>query len=631
MESTVSHSTKRRTIPLVLGALGIVYGDLGTSPLYALRECFAEEHNLAVVQANVFGVLSLIFWSLIVIICIKYVIFVLRADNRGEGGVLSLMSLAITRKDGTRSPRTGMAIALGLFGAAFLYGDGIITPSISVLSAVEGLQVYAPKLQPVQVPLTIGILICVFMVQKYGTGKIGAVFGPIILLWFAWIGFFGMLSIFEHPAVLEAINPRHAVSFFLRNGFTGFVVLGSAFLALTGGEALYADMGHFGRKPITIGWFCVALPGLLLNYFGQGALLISHTGKIENPFYEMMPAWALLPSVAIATAAAIIASQAVISGAFSLTRQAVLLGYLPRVNIIHTSAHEIGQIYIPGVNQALLVATISLVLWFKTSSNLTAAYGIAVALTMIITTTLLYNVARHRWGWGRPAAFLLIGSFLVFDVSYCSAVLLKVADGGWLPLVVACSIYFMMTTWRKGRKILNDKFINTALPIEDFIRSITEFGPAPARVAGAAIFMAAGEKGTPVALMHNIKYNHVLHATIVLLTIRIEDVSHLPRKERVKVEDLGHGFYRVVARYGFMEFPSAKEVLRLAKDQGLSFDVHRAGFFVGREIISRAKKPMLWGIQHRLFYFMSRNAQHPTAFFEVPPNQVVELGVPVQL
>ena len=624
--------TKKRFWGLVLGALGIVYGDLGTSPLYALRECFSEAHHLHASPENILGILSLIFWSLMTVICLKYMVYVLRADNKGEGGILALMALAVTNTDDTRrSGRTKYIIAMGLFGAALLYGDGIITPAISVLSAVEGLEVYAPSFEKALVPITIAILIGLFSMQKHGTGRLGIIFGPIILLWFIWLGTFGTIAILKNPAVLSALNPWYAVMFFAHNGIAGFLVLGSVFLALTGGEALYADMGHFGRVPITWGWFGVALPGLLLNYFGQGALLIADPSLISNPFYELVPRWALLPTVALATLATIIASQAVISGAFSVTRQAVLLGFLPRVNIIHTSAQEIGQIYIPGVNNALFVATVALVIGFETSTALASAYGVAVTTTMVITTLLLYQVVRQRWGWGKLKSRLLLGAFLLFDGSFCIAALIKVPDGGWFPLVVAFGIFFMMSTWRKGRTILQEKFVNTALPLEDFVYSLTEFGPTPTRAPGAAIFMAAGEKGTPVALMHNIKYNHVVHEKVIIMTIRIEEISHVPKKERVVVTSLGHGFYRVVARYGFMEFPSAKEILKLAREDGLTIDARTTGYFIGREMISRSSSPKLNTIQHSLFTFMSRNAQHPTAFFEVPPNQVVELGVPVQL
>ncbi len=627
VEENEGHRSKSLAV-LVLGALGIVYGDIGTSPLYALRVCFGKNHPFEPSPENVLGILSLIFWALMLVISLKYMAFVLRADNRGEGGIMALMALAAGRR---ANGKRGLLVALGLFGASLLYGDGMITPAISVLSAIEGIGVLAPQLEPYVVPLTALTLVFLFLFQKRGTAKIGAVFGPIILVWFFSIGLLGVCAIVQEPRVLAAINPMHAALFMAHHGVSGFLVLGAVFLVVTGGEALYADMGHFGRSPIRWGWFAVALPGLLMNYFGQGALLLLDARTIDNPFYGLVPRWGLLPMVGLSTAATVIASQAVISGAFSMTRQAVLLGYLPRVNIIHTSAHTIGQIYIPVVNRFLFVATIGLVIGFRSSDNLAAAYGVSVTTTMLITTLLLFVVARRRWGWGRLSACALTGLFLVFDVSFSSATLTKVLSGGWFPLVMGVLVFLVMETWRLGRAALNEQFAARSLSLDLFIQSITLAEPTPARVPGTAIFMSGNQHGTPPVLLHNIKYNKVLHEVIAVVTVLIEEAAYVPEAERIEMENLGQGFYRIRLRYGFMESPDVPQALVACREQGLPFDERLSGYFLGHENVRIANKSGMPSWRQRLFAFLTRNAYGATGFFNIPPNQVVELGVQVEL
>ncbi len=514
-----------------LAALGVVYGDIGTSPLYAVRECFKEAHGLGVSPDNVLGVLSLIFWALIIVISVKYLAYVTRADNDGEGGILALTALA---HPVARGRVKAIVLLVGLFGAALLYGDGIITPAISVLSAVEGLEVAAPTLQTYIVPVTIVILAVLFWFQRRGTAGVGAVFGPITLVWFGVISALGVWHIAMAPEVLWALNPWHAVTFLLINRWTGFTVLGAVFLVVTGGEALYADMGHFGRRPIVLTWFIVVLPALLLNYFGQGALLLHSPEAVSNPFYRMAPAWALYPLLVLATMAAIIASQAVISGAFSLSRQAAMLGYLPRMRIAHTSASEIGQVYVPGVNAALFVCTIALVMGFKSSSDLAAAYGIAVTITMVITTVLAFWVARHRWGWGLPAALGLTTLFLVVDLAFLGANIIKIRNGGWVPLVVATAVFIVMTTWKRGRQQLGARMRSRSVPLNDFFALMER--EHPTRVPGTAIFMTSNPEGTPPALMQNFLHNHVVHEQVVLLTIVTEESARVRGRDRVAVK-----------------------------------------------------------------------------------------------
>jgi KUP system potassium uptake protein len=621
---------KSRLAVLALGALGVVYGDIGTSPLYALRECFHGEHAVALTRENVLGILSLVFWSLIIVISVKYLIFVMRADNRGEGGILALMSLVPPKLRDVRGGRWAL-IALGLFGAALLYGDGMITPAISVLSAVEGLHVATPFFDPYVVPITIAILVVLFLFQRKGTAGIGLVFGPIMLLWFGLLAGLGVMWLVKDPHVLVALNPMYAARFFLDNRWHGFLALGSVFLVVTGGEALYADMGHFGKKPIQLAWFLFVLPALVLNYFGQGVLLLHHPETAENPFFHLVGAdsWMLYPLVALATMATVIASQAVISGAFSLTRQAVQLGYTPRISIVHTSEEEIGQIYIPSVNWLLMVCTIGLVLGFRESSALAAAYGVAVTATMVITTLLAEVVARRLWGWSSALVLPVAAFFLVIDCSFFGANIIKVADGGWFPLAVGIAIYTLLSTWKKGRSILSERLRKGALPFEEFINTVTP--TSPPRVPGTAVFMARDTDATPTALLHNLKHNKVLHQKVILLSVITEEIPYVSPAERVQVSDLGKGFYRVIAHYGFLQNPGVPDVVEHAKPKGLDLNVMHTTFFLSRETLIPSKKPGMAIWREKLFSLMSRNALRPTDFFRIPPNRVVEMGLQVRL
>jgi KUP system potassium uptake protein len=613
---------------LSLTALGIVYGDIGTSPLYAVRESFLPSHGLSVTPQNILGVLSLIFWSLILVISVKYLVFVLRADNRGEGGILALAALCtpmFVRRRGGR----WVLIMMGLFGTALLYGDGAITPAISVLSAVEGLEVATPLFAPYIIPITIAILIALFLAQHHGTARVGVLFGPVTLLWFATLAVLGIRQIVQEPRVLAAASPVHGVTFFLENGWRGFVVLGSVFLVVTGGEALYADMGHFGRRPIRVVWFLIVLPALLLNYFGQGALLIHTPAAVENPFYRMTPEWALYPVVGIATAATVIASQALISGAFSLTMQAVQLGYVPRVAIDHTSAREFGQIYIPGVNWGLMLACIGLVIGFRSSSNLAAAYGVAVTTTMLITTLLLFVVLRERWKWGLPLAAIVTGFFLIIDFAFWGANLIKIPHGGWFPLVVGAVIFGLMSTWKRGRQILTERLGESALPVEQFVQDVSV--NSPPRVPGTAVFMYSNPEATPPALLHNLKHNKVLHERVVFLAVVTAEEPHVQTHERVTVEELGCGFYRMRLNYGFMEEPDVPEALAALKETGMEFKPLETTYFLGRETLIPSRRPGMARWREHLFATMNRNARTATSFFGLPPNRVVELGAQIEL
>ncbi len=624
---------KRELLGLSLGALGIVYGDIGTSPLYSLRECFHGEHGVPPSHGNVLGVLSLVFWVLIVTISIKYLVFVMRADNRGEGGILALLALVPQKFRRAGPEGRWILVALGIFGASLLYGDGMITPAISVLSAVEGLSVATPFFNPYVVPITLVILFILFLIQRRGTAGIGALFGPVMIVWFLVLAVLGVIWTARVPSVLAAINPWHAVRFFLDNRWRGFLVLGSVFLVVTGGEALYADMGHFGRRPIRIAWFTLVLPSLLINYFGQGALLLSHPDASANPFYELSgrlgPSWILYPMVVLSTVATIIASQAVISGAFSLTRQAVQLGYMPRIKIVHTSLKEIGQIYIPSINWLLMLATFGLVLGFRQSTNLAAAYGVAVTATMVITTVLAYVVARRVWGWPRWLVAPVTAFFLLVDVSFFGANIIKVEDGGWFPLLVGIAVYTLMSTWKKGRKILSDRLQEDCLPLESFIEQVRP--NSPMRVPGTAIFLARDPNGTPPSLLHNLKHNKVLHSKVVVLTLITEEVPMVPASETIEIQPLGKEFYRVLARHGFMQTPEVPEVLALLRHKGLDLNLMSTTFFLSRETLIPSKAPGMAIWREKLFATMVRNAQRPTEFFQIPVNRVVELGLQVRL
>lgn len=618
----------KKLLLLSLSALGIVYGDIGTSPLYAVKECFHGHHGLQPTPGNVLGVLSLIFWSLIVIISIKYITLVLRADNDGEGGILALM--ALVRPDNAKGGyKYFIILTLGLFGASLLYGDGIITPAISVLSAVEGLNVATPFFEPYIIPLTVIILTILFAMQHRGTGGVGIIFGPITFVWFICIALLGINSIIDSPEVFRAVNPAYGVNFFLENGFHGFLILGLVFLVVTGGEALYADMGHFGKMPIKLAWFVLVLPCLLLNYFGQGALILRDKEAVTNPFYYLAPSWALYPMVVLATVATVIASQAIISGAFSLTFQALQLGYLPRLRILHTSEEERGQIYIPRLNWALFVATISLVLTFKSSSNLAAAYGIAVTTTMVITTILLYVAMVKLWKWSKVLAAIVTGCLLIIDMSFWGANLLKIFQGGWVPLAIGAFIYFLMRTWNSGRKELMEKIRQETMPLQNFITEI--LSARMISIPGTAVYMSSNSKGTPPPLILNIKHNRLLHQQIVILTIKYLKVPHTKPEDRLVIEQPTEGFYRVIANYGFMDVTNIQSIIELLEKAGIKLKIEKTTFFLGREsIIPKAKHGFKY-LKDKIFILMSNNAQRATDFFNIPPNRVFEVGTQVEL
>jgi KUP system potassium uptake protein len=615
----------RRIYLLTLGALGVVYGDIGTSPLYAIRECFHGEYGVDVTPENVLGILSLVLWSLVIVISVKYLGFVLRADNRGEGGILALVALVVPRY----APRnTAWLAPLGLFGAALLYGDGMLTPAISVLSAVEGLEVVAPGLRHLVIPTTLVILIGLFLIQRHGTGRVGALFGPVMVVWFVTLAALGLRGIADHPSVLQAISPHHAANFFAHNGWHGFTVLAAVFLVVTGGEALYADMGHFGARPIRLGWFGLALWALLLNYFGQGALVLTDPEAAHSPFYRLAPTWAVWPLVALATGATVIASQAVISGAFSLTHQAVQLGYAPRLAISHTSAEERGQIYVAPVNWMLLIAACALVVGFGSSSNLAAAYGMAVSAEILLTTTLLCVVAWQRWGWRRGAIALAL-LLLPFDFAFFGSNLLKLTHGGWFTLVVGAVVYVLMNTWKRGREVLRERLEEAALPLELFLPDL-ETSTLP-RVPGTAVFLTGDPAGTPPALLHNIKHNKVVHERTILLTVITEDVPYMVDSERYTVKPLDQGFCRVVARYGFMEIPNVPAVLENVRSERFPIDLDQVSYFLGREQLIPTGGSGMGRWRETLFAYLSRNAQSANTYFRVPPNRVVELGAQVEL
>jgi KUP system potassium uptake protein len=590
-----------------------------------MRECFYGQHGVPPTHANVLGVLSLILWSLILIISVKYLTLILRADNRGEGGILALATLV---SDVLR--RGKFLFLLGLFGAALLYADGMITPAISVLGAVEGLHVATPLFDHYVVPIAVVILIGLFFFQSRGTTGVGAVFGPITMIWFAAISLLGIGHIIRAPEVLAAINPIHGFEFFAINGWRGFVVLGAVFLVVTGGEALYADIGHFGTAPIRLTWFAVVLPALTLNYLGQGALLLVQPDAAVNPFYRMAPSWALYPLVVLATAAAVIASQAIISGAFSLTMQAIQLGYSPRLRAIYTSERVIGQIYVPVVNWGLMLSCITLVLGFRTSSNLAAAYGVAITTTMLITTILFYVVARLRWNWPATAALPIAAFFIVIDLAFFGANMLKITHGGWFPLLVSAAILFLMLTWRKGRRVLRSRLGEICIPLDAFLSELKS--QSIRRVPGTAVYMSGNRFGTPLALLHNLKHNKVLHEQVVLLTVRTEEVPYLANaKDRVALENLHEGFWRAQIHFGFMEKPNVPAALDRVKQPDLRFDTMRTTYFIGRETILATRKLGLSSSRGSIFAWMTRNAGDVTSYFCLPPNGVVELGARVEV
>jgi KUP system potassium uptake protein len=622
---TKSKSTSK-LLPLTLGAIGVVYGDIGTSPIYTVRESFLGTHGVPPTHENVLGVLSLVIYALVLVVSIKYIVLVMRADNQGEGGILSLTALV---PGGISRNGRPILIGLGIFGAALLYGDGMITPPITVLSAIEGLNVVTPLFEPYVVPLTMAVLVGIFLIQRFGTHRVGGLFGPIMLLWFAVLSVMGVSWIVRYPEVLLAIDPRHAVYFFQTHGIHGFPMLGTVFLAVTGGEALYADMGHFGKRPIRLAWFALVLPALLLNYFGQGALLLVHPGRIDQPFFQMAPSWALLPLVVLTTLAAIIASQAMISGAFSITRQAIQLGYSPRLDIAHTSSSEIGQVYVPQISWALMLATLAIVLGFRSSSSLAAAYGLAVTMTMLITGLMFFVVARERWKWPPWVVGTIATIFIAIDGAFLGANLLKVGQGGWLPLVIGAVIFTLMTTWKTGRRILFERLTQRAVPLDRFMSVVAE--QPPVRVPGTSVFMTAQVQATPPALVHNLRHNKVLHEKVVVLTVLTTQVPHVPPAAQVEVRELGAGVWNVLVTYGFMQNPDVPKALELAKTLGLQIDEEDITFFLGRETILVSDHPGMAKWRESLFVLMSRNSVRATAFFRLPPERVVELGVQVEI
>jgi KUP system potassium uptake protein len=621
-------SHRRRLAALALGAVGVVYGDIGTSPLYTLKEVFGE-HGVPVTPANVLGALSLVFWSLIIVVSIKYVLFIMRADNNGEGGIMALLALAQRSARDVPYLRMGL-IVLGLFGAALFYGDGVITPAISVLSAVEGLKVAAPGLEPWVLPITVGVIIGLLWLQKHGTHRIGAVFGPVCVIWFISIAGLGVLGIARHPEVLRALSPTYGIDFFLRNHAEAFFALGAVVLAVTGTEALYADMGHFGRRPIQLAWFNFVLPALVLNYFGQGALILHDPAAVANPFYHLVPRFMLYPMIALATTATVVASQAVISGAFSMTREAMQLGYMPRMRVVHTSSEMAGQIYVPWINRILLILIVAAVLGFRSSDNLGAAYGIAVTGTMVTTTLLALVVARYQWRWRLPAVIATGTALLTVDVAFFSANLVKVEHGGWFPLALGLCVFAVMTTWRRGRELVVREIQQGGVALAPFIRNLADHPLV--RVPGTAVFLTANAEAIPSSLLHNLKHNKVLHERNVLLTVETLDTPRAEPPERLAWTALGQGFTRLRLRFGFSEDPDIPLRLAQCGHHGLPFDMMDTTFFLSRETVvagRHAHGMAAW--RDRLFAFMAHNALSATAFFRIPGNRRIELGSEVEI
>ena len=620
---------KKRLATLTLAALGIVYGDIGTSPLYSIKEVFGGAHHpVPITPENVLGILSLFFWSLIIVVTVKYVSFIMRANNKGEGGIIALMTLALHKgTPGTWQQK--LLVTLGLFGAALFYGDGVITPAISVLSAVEGLEIITPAFKPYILPITLIILVGLFVFQRKGTASVGALFGPVMVIWFAVLAALGALSIIENPGVLAAVNPLHAFRFLLGNSLLGFFALGAVVLCITGAEALYADMGHFGAKPIQYAWLGYVMPALLINYFGQGALLLADPGTVENPFYLLAPEWGRYPLVILATVATIIASQAVISGAFSITQQAIQLGYTPRLEIQHTSEREIGQIYLPGINWLLLISIIALVIEFGSSSRLAAAYGIAVTGTMLITNILAIAVAIRLWNWSPLRAVLGALPFICIDLGFFLANSVKIPDGGWFPLVFGLAIFILLTTWKRGRELLGQRLAAESMALEPFIVSITEGGIE--RVPGSAVFLTPNPESVPHALLHSLKHYKVLHEQVIILSVKVLDVPYIPEHDRIEVHCLAGNFSQIIVRYGFKDAPDIPSALALCAGSGLEIDMMDTSFFLGREtLIPRLGSEMAYW-RSLIFVAMFRNAGSATAFFKIPSNRVVELGSQVVL
>ncbi|MFN8577211.1 MAG: potassium transporter Kup [Candidatus Sericytochromatia bacterium] len=651
---------------LAFGALGVVYGDIGTSPLYALKECFHGNHAINLNEANIFGVLSLAMWSLMLVVTFKYLLYIMRADNHGEGGIFSLLALVPSDTKLVNPKVRNLILLAAMFGASLLYGDGVITPAISVLSAVEGLEVATSAAKNLTVPITCIILLALFFIQKYGTEKIGQIFGPIMLIWFFALAVSGLIPIIKEPHVLTAINPMYAIDFFKLNGYHAFVVLGSVVLCITGGEALYADMGHFGRKPIQLSWFTFVFPALILNYFGQGALLLHNPEAASNPFFGLIPKTLIYPSVFLATAATIIASQALISGAFSLTQQAIQMGFLPRLDIIHTSGGSKGQIYIPLINKLLMIFCLGIVLVFKNSENLAAAYGLAVTANMILTSLVFFFVATKNWGWSIAKTGLIVGIFLFFDIMYFSSNMLKFFDGGWLPFIIAVSILSIMLTWKRGRQELYKQIrvmklpfntnnlknkdtsqlnnLETDLsyqekieqlnaldkPTEELIPKVVSISLM--RIPGTAVFMTLSPKGLPTVMLHHLKHNKVLHERVIFLSILSADVPIIKQENRIQIKEMNNGFYRVIANYGFMETPNVTELMRILKDKYMnSINLDETTYYLGREVLIVSNKTKMFNLSKHLFTFISRNAQSVPSYFNIPTTRVVELGMQVEL
>ncbi|HEY0843761.1 MAG TPA: potassium transporter Kup [Noviherbaspirillum sp.] len=623
-----SHTQKSSLGVLTLAAIGIVYGDIGTSPLYTMKEVFAPAHGLPLNESNLFGVVSLIEWALIIIVSLKYVTLILRADNRGEGGIMALVALALSSV-GTQSRWYAPLVLVGLTGAALFFGDGVITPAISVLSAIEGLEVATPAFQPYVVPLTVLILVGLYSLQRKGTAGIGKWFGPIVLIWFLALAAMGVINIAENPSILAALNPIHAFRFLLENGWLAFIALGAIVLAVTGSEALYADMGHFGKRPVRLAWFAIVFPGLALNYLGQGALLLSNPEAVSNPFFQQLGAWSIYPLVMLSTMATVIASQATISGTFSIAQQAIALGFLPRMRVMHTSDREMGQIYIPLINWLQLGAVLVAVIGFGSSSNLASAYGIAATATMLMTTILTFFVIRYRWHYNLMLAWFATGFFLTIDVTLFSANTLKILHGGWFPLVLAAIIVTIMLTWRDGRQLVYDNLRKHLIPLEDFLQSL--FISPPVRIEGTAVFFRAEGDGVPHAMLHNLLHNKVLHERTVFLTVFNADIPTIPDSERVKVEVLGHNCYQVNVHYGFKDDRDIPHALELCQKAGLEFDKMSTSFFIARQtVIPKVGGGMaLW--RESLYATMSRNARDAADYYRVPANRVIELGTQVEI
>ncbi|MHB1678347.1 MAG: potassium transporter Kup [Sulfuriferula sp.] len=626
--STMPTVSKQGLAALSVAAVGVVFGDIGTSPLYALQTVFSDEHGIGVNYANVLGILSLVFWSLLLVVSLKFVVFIMRADNKGEGGIMALIAL-IQRiiPPHVRIRRT--FLILGLFGAALFFGDGIITPAISVLSAVEGLEIATPGLKPFVIPIALGVLVALFFIQRKGTATVGTLFGPIMLVWFAILAFLGTLEIYHYPAVLKALNPIYALDFLVEHKVKGFLSLGAVVLTITGAEALYADMGHFGKSPIRLAWFMFVLPALLLNYFGQGAMMILDPSTAANPFYALSPKWALYPMVGLSTVATVIASQAVISGVFSMTHQATQLGFMPRMNVVHTSARQMGQIYVPMMNWAMMLGVIALILGFQSSSNLGWAYGLAVTGTITIDTLLVFVVARGLWKWNWTFIIAGLIFFLTIDFAFLGANMVKIAEGGWFPLAIGAFMFTLMTTWKRGREILAQRQLAQSIALTPFLAGLTAHPPL--RVPGTAVFLTTNLDNVPHAMLHNLVHNKVIHETVLFLTVKTKDEPWVDESERINLEVLGDGFYRVTVNYGFKDGPDLPLALATVKIRGVALNLMETSFFLSRETLITTKMPGMAPWREKLFVSMARNGSSATAFFHIPTNRVIELGTQVEL